>query len=186
MSPHEAIRSGDSASCSHSGTSGDVIIILGKRKFANEETPCCRLAATEKKDRHMPVVLFICTANRFRSPIAEACFRQELVTRQLDAGCQVSSAGTWTTDGMPATQSAISGARYLGLNIAGHRSRIVNAELMGEADLIIVMEQGQKEALQAEFPRNAHKVHLLSEVCDRPVLRHSRSRVVASCWRCPC
>ncbi len=112
----------------------------------------------------MSVVLFICTANRFRSPIAEACFRQELVTRQLDAGCQVSSAGTWTTDGMPATQSAISGARYLGLDITSHRSRIVNAELMGDADLIIVMEQGQKEALQAEFPRNAPKVHLLSEV----------------------
>ena len=54
-------------------------------------------------------------------------------------------------------------ARRLGLDIAGHASRLINAGLVRDADLIVVMEQGQKEALQAEFPENAHKVHLLSE-----------------------
>ncbi len=64
---------------------------------------------------------------------------------------------------MPAAQAAISGARRLGLDIEDHKSRIINAELVQNADLILVMEQGQKEALQAEFPENAHKVHLMSE-----------------------
>ena len=116
------------------------------------------------QDLNMPNVLFVCTANRFRSPIAAACFRKELTRRGLLNGWRVSSAGTWTTDGLPATPNAITGAARLGLDIADHRSTSITAQLITEADLIIVMEQGQKEALENEFPDNAYKVHLLSEV----------------------
>jgi protein-tyrosine phosphatase len=106
----------------------------------------------------------VCTANRFRSPLAAACFRRELAAHKLEAGWQVSSAGTWTTDGLPAAEGAIAAARRLGFDIADHRSRIINAQLVEEAGLIVVMEQGHKEALQSEFPEIAHKVYLMSEV----------------------
>ncbi len=111
----------------------------------------------------MPSIMFMCTANRYRSPIAAACFRKELATRGLEEGWQVSSAGTWTRDGLPAMPEAISSARKMGLNIARHASRAITALLMKDADLVVVMEQGQKEALCSEFPAQAHKVHLLSE-----------------------
>ena len=111
----------------------------------------------------MPSILFVCTANRFRSPIAAACFKKELVVRHTEGGWKVMSAGTWTTDGLPATPGAISGARRIGLDISRHASRVITGQLMQEADLIIVMEEGQREALRSEFRQSAQKIHLLSE-----------------------
>ncbi len=112
----------------------------------------------------MTTILFVCTANRYRSPLAAACFRKELATRRPGEKWHVLSAGTWADDGMPAASGAIAAARRLGLNIADHRSRSIDATLVGTADLIIVMEQGQAEAIRSEFPDSAAKLHLISEV----------------------
>ncbi len=112
----------------------------------------------------MPSIMFVCTANRYRSPIAAACFQKELTARRLDMGWHVSSAGTWTRDGLPAMPEALNRARRMGLNISQHTSRAITALLMKDADLVVVMEQGQKEALRTEFPAQARKVQLLSEV----------------------
>lgn len=112
----------------------------------------------------MPHILFVCTANRFRSPIAAACFRRELAIRKHGADWRVSSAGTWTTEEWPAAPEAIAGAKRLGLDISGHASRVINAGLVQDADLIVVMEHGHKEALQSEFPESACKVYLLTEI----------------------
>lgn len=112
----------------------------------------------------MPAVLFVCTANRSRSPLAAACFRKELAAHDLGQGWLVTSAGTWTTDGLPATPDAGLAAKGLGLDISGHRSCGITAEAVMGSDLIVVMEQGQKEALAMEFPGSTPKLHLLSEV----------------------
>jgi protein-tyrosine-phosphatase len=74
------------------------------------------------------------------------------------------SAGTWTMDGLPPVQEAIVGSKRLGLDISGHVSSVITAGLIQDADLVIVMERGQKEALENEFPQADGKVHLLSEV----------------------
>jgi len=50
----------------------------------------------------MPTILFICTANRYRSPIAEGCFKNEMVKHNQGSDWTVLSAGTWTTDSLPA------------------------------------------------------------------------------------
>ncbi len=112
----------------------------------------------------MPFILFVCTANRFRSPIAAAVFRKELAQRNMATDWRVASAGTWTTDGLPAAAEAINGARRLGLDISQHASRAITAGLMHDADLILTMEQGQCEALKSEFPAHAAKVRVLAEV----------------------
>ena len=112
----------------------------------------------------MTTILFICTANRYRSPIAAACFRRELAQRQLEQGWEVQSAGTWTQNGLPAMQDAVSYARQFGLDIRDHRSREVTAELMQAADLVLVMEQDHKESLRLEFQSARQKVFLLTEV----------------------
>jgi protein-tyrosine-phosphatase len=87
-----------------------------------------------------------------------------LKERGLQEGWKVGSAGTWTTDGLPAAETAIANARRLGLDLGGHRSRVITAQLAEDADLIVVMEQGQQEALRHEFPRSAHKLQLLSQL----------------------
>ncbi len=117
----------------------------------------------------MPTILFVCTANRYRSPIAAACFRKELRQRTMQAYWQVLSAGTWAIDGMPAAAEAIYQASRMGLDLTAHISQTITAQLMRAANLIIVMEQGQKEALRAEFPASAGKVFLLSEAATGSV-----------------
>lgn len=112
----------------------------------------------------MPSLLFVCTANRYRSPIAEACFKAELIKRGQAQTWDVSSAGTWTKDGLPAMPDAIRNAEMLGLDIQAHRSRAISADLLKEIDLILVMEEGQKEALQNEFPHIKDHILLLSEI----------------------
>ncbi len=113
----------------------------------------------------MPSVLFVCTANRFRSPLAAAAFQKTLGDEGIK-GWQVGSAGTWTDAGLPAAREAVQAARQLGVSLGGHASCPVNDALLSGYDLILVMEMGQKEALESEFPAVKNKVFLLSEIVD--------------------
>ena len=112
----------------------------------------------------MPSILFVCTANRYRSPIAAASFKRELGMRGTDGGWEVLSAGTWAMDGLPPMPAAILEAEQLGLDIKENRSRTVTMETLRAADLVLVMERGQKEALQIEFRDCRQKIELLREV----------------------
>jgi protein-tyrosine-phosphatase len=52
----------------------------------------------------------------------------------------------------------------MGLEIEEHRSRLINEQVFSDASLVIVMESGQKEALEVEYPQVLSRVHLLSEL----------------------
>ena len=114
----------------------------------------------------MPSVLFVCTANRFRSPLAEAAFKQCL----NDDGCledwDVWSAGTWTESGLPPATGALKAARRLGLDIERHRSQSITSDLLLRSDLVIVMQASQQEAILVDFPHVAGKTMLLSEIVE--------------------
>jgi protein-tyrosine-phosphatase len=114
----------------------------------------------------MPSILFVCLANRFRSPLAAAFFSHWLEQIADHGSWSVSSAGTWTETGLPADIRAIQDASNWGLDIQPHRSRLVDASILSQSDLVLVMEAGQKEALQIEFPKERKKICLLSEVAD--------------------
>ena len=114
----------------------------------------------------MPSILFVCLANRYRSPLAAAFFCQCLEQAANRQDWSVGSAGTWTKAGLPPDGRALQDARDCGLDIKAHRSRQVNAVLLSQSNLVLVMEAGQKEALQVEFPREREKIYLLSEVVD--------------------
>jgi len=114
----------------------------------------------------MASVLFVCTANLYRSPLAAAFLRDALKDVPDGKAWVIDSAGTWTKSGRPIHSQTIEDARRFGLDVRTHRSRQVNAELLSRHDLILVMETGHKEALEIEFPDQANKIHLLSEVVD--------------------
>ncbi|MDX9992338.1 MAG: hypothetical protein RBS68_09845 [Anaerolineales bacterium] len=114
----------------------------------------------------MPSILFVCTANLFRSPLAAACFTRKYRSLGWQSAWQISSAGTWTLPGRPALPAAIQAAQRLGFSLASHRSRPLTAAMVSVQDLIVVMESGQKEALQAEFSIFERRVFLLSELAD--------------------
>jgi len=111
----------------------------------------------------MPVVLFVCTANIIRSPIASALFTRKLAAEGL-GNWQVASAGTWARDGYPAARESQELLRPMGIDLSRHRSRIVTEGLLKSADLVLTMEQGHKEALRYEFPAFQDRVFLLSEM----------------------
>lgn len=109
----------------------------------------------------MPNILVLCRANQFRSPLVEYALRARLDPAEW----QVTSAGMWAVDGFPATRRL---EAWSGLpEIAAHRSRALKAEMLDRADLVLVMESGQKEALALEFPAAAGRVYLLSEMSAR-------------------
>jgi protein-tyrosine phosphatase len=116
----------------------------------------------------MPSVLFVCTANQFRSPIAAACFLQQIGRENLANEWRVESAGTWGVSGLGAPAMALEAAAALGLGglLDGHRSRQIDRELLEGFDLVLVMEGGHKEAICAEFPSVCRRVSLLSELVD--------------------
>lgn len=114
----------------------------------------------------MVSILFVCTGNQYRSPIAAETFRSQL-TRDGRAGeWTVSSAGTWTTTGRRVLPEAVELARSFGINIDGHTTRMLDAKMLENADLVFVMEQGHKESIRVEFPFAKNKLHLLSQVVE--------------------
>ncbi|MEM4203321.1 MAG: hypothetical protein QXZ28_04010 [Candidatus Methanomethylicaceae archaeon] len=113
----------------------------------------------------MPSVLFVCRANRFRSPLAAGLFTKLVRERGLQ-GWEVASAGTWTTDGLPPVSQALQIASKWEIDISQHRSRSVCRELLDRQDLIVVMERSQKEALCWEFRDLADRIFTLAEIVD--------------------
>ena len=111
----------------------------------------------------MVEILVVCTANICRSPVAEALLRDRL-ERRAPGEFNVSSAGTWAYDGaLPSANGTIVMARR-GIDISGHRSRLVSEGMLAAADLILCMEAGHAEAIKAEFPRHAERIYLIAEM----------------------
>jgi len=117
----------------------------------------------------MKSVLFVCTANRYRSPFAAALFKKWLEEDKKAGEWQVGSAGTWTREGMPVVPEAFQKAQEFGLDLRQHSSVEVSRELLSRYRLVVVMEVGHKEALHTEFSDMSERIFLLSEIVDNIV-----------------
>ena len=111
----------------------------------------------------MPAVLFVCTANRIRSPLAAALFQRRLAAGEDAATWRVASAGTWADDGLPAMAAAQQVAADVGLDLSRHRSRRVEELDLADFDLILTMTTGQAEALRVEMPGHAARILPLTQ-----------------------
>ncbi|HMH57391.1 MAG TPA: low molecular weight protein arginine phosphatase [Gemmatimonadales bacterium] len=109
-------------------------------------------------------VLFVCTGNTCRSPMAEAMMQEALVSRGVDQ-VTVSSAGTGAWDGAPVSEGAYLVGLEHGLDLSTHRARLLTRELVKSADLILTMS-GHHRARVAELG-GEDKVHVLGEYAGR-------------------
>lgn len=110
----------------------------------------------------MPTVVFVCTANICRSPAAQVLLADWLRRAQEPGEWRVVSAGTWASPGVAASRASRQVARSLGLDLEAHRSQELSRELLAASDLIVCMARSHREAILAELPELAGRVHLLS------------------------
>jgi len=86
-------------------------------------------------------VLFVCSGNTCRSPLAEAVLRRLLATAGR-TDITVSSAGTGAYDGAPASEGAVLVALEQDLDLTAHRARLLDRDIVSSADLILTMSRG--------------------------------------------
>lgn len=115
------------------------------------------------------LVLFVCTGNTCRSPMAEGIFRQ-LVADRLgckadeveDRGIRVMSAGLAAMMGGPAAREAVAVLAESGIDLKNHESQPVTEMLVRHADLILTMTRSHRNALLAEWPDAADRTKLVN------------------------
>ncbi len=112
----------------------------------------------------MHSILFVCSANMCRSPMAEALFSNLLKQHEDLDDWYVSSAGVWALEGNRASEGAVKAMERRGIDLRYHRARQVTAEMIMDSDLVLVMEQNHKEALRVSFPKFTARIYLLAEM----------------------
>ena len=101
-------------------------------------------------------LLFVCTGNTCRSPMAQA------MAADLFAAAEVCSAGLMAMPGSPASAHAVAAMEARQLALRQHQAQIVTKDLLEAADLVLAMTPGHKVALMRNFPGLGH-IHTLGE-----------------------
>ncbi|MDP2310529.1 MAG: low molecular weight phosphatase family protein [Pseudomonadota bacterium] len=104
-------------------------------------------------------LLFVCTANIARSPMADGLARRYAEERGWRV--EVQSAGTHAIPGEPAAPNSVKAVRELGFDLSAHRSQPMTQALVDWADRILVMEMRHAQDVRERFPSADEKVQLL-------------------------
>lgn len=114
-------------------------------------------------------ILFVCSGNTCRSPMAEALARKTLAQKlgvnemELERrGLTVLSAGSFAMPGARATPAAVEALKPFGADLSGHRSRPLTVELIHQADVIYTMGRNHVLAVTSLVPSASEKVVTLN------------------------
>ena len=118
-------------------------------------------------------IVFVCTGNTCRSPIAEALAKKFIAEKlgcEVDGlakfGYKVISAGLMQFVGMPASDGSVEFCAKRNVDLTSHRSRAVSAELLGSSDSIFVMTESHRREIADLWPEASQKCFLLDENGD--------------------
>lgn len=116
-----------------------------------------------EKDVEGCSILFVCTGNTCRSPMAEYLLRDLLRRRGLAGHYLVQSAGTDAFPGEAAADLAIEALAERDIDLRPHRSQALSYDLLEDSDLILTMSERHKAWIQFMYPQSEKKVHTLPE-----------------------
>ena len=108
----------------------------------------------------MRKILFVCTGNSCRSVMAEGLLRH-MMKKKGRTDVQVFSAGISASEGQGASLETVEVMRQEGIDVSGHRSQPVTADLVRRSDLVLCMEDFHQEAVLSLASDAASKTHLL-------------------------
>jgi protein-tyrosine-phosphatase len=112
-------------------------------------------------------ILFVCTGNTCRSPMAAGYLRR-LCDKAGFKHVQVESAGTFGREGLPPSPGAVETLNQLGIDISGHKSAALNEQKIRQADMIVTMTSTHKYQITNLVPEAKDKTRLLLEYADEP------------------
>lgn len=108
----------------------------------------------------MKHVLFVCTGNTCRSPMAEEMMRR--LAKEFNVDVEVRSAGVFAHDGSPASPHTQTLLRERGWD-ENHSSQMINEDLLNWADIVLTMTQQHKETLRSLYGNINESIYTLKE-----------------------
>lgn len=108
----------------------------------------------------MEQIVFVCTGNTCRSPMAEGLFRA--LDGEARTGLAAASAGMFAHDGLPASENAVKAAAELGADLSAHRARQLTPEIARQAKYLVCMTAAHYDRLVQAMPWAEDKVFTLA------------------------
>ncbi|HWP98369.1 MAG TPA: low molecular weight protein arginine phosphatase [Syntrophomonadaceae bacterium] len=111
-------------------------------------------------------ILFVCSGNTCRSPMAQALLQKILEDRQDKQGgkcIEVSSAGMGAFPGQSPSREAVETMRHYDVDLSYHRSRVLDLSILSQADWILTMTRSQCNSLREKYPALRMRIFTMME-----------------------
>ena len=112
-------------------------------------------------------VLFVCTGNTCRSPMAAALFHDFMLRTRGEGAACAASAGLYAQTGAPITPQAVEALEAAGIaatpqnDYRAHRARLVDEQMVEEADVVVAISAAHAMELLMRYPSQAEKITTL-------------------------
>ena len=112
----------------------------------------------------MVTILFVCTGNTCRSPMAAAIANKVFCTQGIAASAV--SCGVYAQNGFAASSNAVQAMKSYDLSITEHQSKKITKKAVESAHIVVTMTKNHKILILSEYKRHADKIFTLAELCD--------------------
>lgn len=116
----------------------------------------------------MKHIVFVCSGNTCRSPMAEGILKKYLIENNLSDRFSVSSAGIFAFEGDEANIRSQSVCSENAIDISDHQAKQLDGQTVQSSDYIIAMTDELKMQIENRYLNDVHKMHTLGEISKRP------------------